>query len=200
MVLFTVFAISKSSLIYWAFDSLTFGLLRKLPAPWSLPKCGLAIMKPNDGSENRRMDWRPTFTLKSLMIAIAAVSALTFWFAAEYEFVNIVATTTSTSPDQKRRIVVQSKTHKSLFRQFRTVESTIFMSNGAVGMIQRHWLSSPETKSSNPPNFQATGTDLIRWSSDSQSVTYPVTDAESATIWLSGDRKTEINLLTDAVR
>ena len=117
-----------------------------------------------------------------------------FWFVAEYEFVDIVSTARATSPDQKRTVVVNSKTHKSLFRQFRTVESKIIMSNGAVGMIQYHWLGSPDTVSSIPPDLKTLGADSIAWSPDSESVTYHVTDIESATIWMRGDRKAEIKL------
>jgi hypothetical protein len=130
------------------------------------------------------------------MIATALISALTFWFVAEYEFVDTVASATAVSPDQKRTIVVESKTHKSLFRQFRTVESRIIMSNGAVGMVQHHWLGSPQTESPNPPDLQTLGSESIKWSSDSETVTYHVTDIESATIWMSGGREAEIHRRT----
>jgi hypothetical protein len=131
------------------------------------------------------------------MIATAFISALAFWFVAEYEFVNIVASASAESPDQKRTIVVESKIHKSLFRQFRTVESRIIMSNGTVGMVQYHWLGSPQTESSNPPDLQTLGNESIKWASDSETVTYHVTDIESATIWMNGDRKAKIRRRTN---
>ena len=129
------------------------------------------------------------------MIAMAVVSVLLFWFVAEYEFVTVVGTASSTAPDRKRTIVIESKIHKSLFRQFRTVESTIFMSNGATGMIHYHWLGPPQTESSDPPDLELLGSKAITWGSDSKTVTYHITDNESATIWLTGNprRKTEVH-------
>jgi len=131
-----------------------------------------------------------------MMIAVALISVLLFWFIAEYEFVAVVASANSTSPDRKRTIVVASKTHQSLFRRYRTIEARIVMSNGVTGFTQYHWLGSGEITSTIPPDFQSLGAAAIVWSPDSNSVTYHVTDIESATIWLTGapHRDTEIHL------
>jgi len=144
-------------------------------------------------STPKRKPW--SFSLRSLMIAIAVVALLLFVFLAEYDFTSVVDTASSQSPDGKRTIVVELKDHNSLYRRFKTIEAKIYVGqNETPGSVQHHWLGEPETESSIPPDYQKLGAAAIKWSADSNSVAYHITDIESATIFFGKDnRKTEIH-------
>ena len=131
------------------------------------------------------------FSLRTMFIAIAMMSVLSLVFAAEYEITNVVGSASQLSPDKKRTAIVECTVHSSLYRTYRTVDTKIIMANGETGILQHHWLGPPETESTLPPDLKNFDTPPITWSTDSKSVTYKITDLESATLWVAGDPRPE---------
>ena len=140
--------------------------------------------------EQQNKKRRLTFGIRSLLLAVAIAALLTLLMISWNGSTETTSELSIQSPDKQTTLVIKTRVHKPLTRHYEStsIVAMVYAADGKVSFYRSHTIDPSTTASLIPADYSELEPANIDWSSDSKTVTYPVTDLESVTIEIETGR------------